>query len=227
MITASAICQPTATKDPAAERQAADSLGRTTMLRALGFVTSVAAALALGVAPGAAQSTHDLMEGRGRDVSFPVSCGPDIQPRFDAALSLFWYGQALKEFTAIADVKPDCAMAHWGIAISVWNEIRPRRDQTLSRRAMTIARALAVSNTQRERDCVPMRSPPFMPTMTSLTIARAPTPTWSRWSRSHSDTAMTARLKLLCVIAARHCRRAPSVREKWLFKAGNILEPFY
>src|SRR5262249_41272304 len=64
--------------------------------------------------------------GRGRDVSFPISCGADIQPRFDAALAAlhsFWYGQALKEFTAITEAKPDCAMAYWGIAMSVWNQI--------------------------------------------------------------------------------------------------------
>jgi hypothetical protein len=36
------------------------------------------------------------MEGRGRDVSFPVSCGADVQPRFDAALAAlhsFWYAR--------------------------------------------------------------------------------------------------------------------------------------
>src|SRR5690242_15323442 len=82
---------------------------RAKMLRPAWSIAAVAAALALGVVPGIGQSipqsTHDLMEGRGRDVSFPVSCGEDIQPRFDAALAAlhsFWYGQALKEFRAIA-----------------------------------------------------------------------------------------------------------------------------
>ena len=94
----------------------------------LWLVAALAAVLALGAARSAsAQSNaHDLMEGRGRDVSFPVSCGADIQARFDAALAAlhsFWYGQALKEFTAIAEAKPDCAMAYWGIAMSVWNQI--------------------------------------------------------------------------------------------------------
>jgi hypothetical protein len=51
-------------------------------------------------------------------VSFPVSCGADIQPRFDAAaaaLHSFWYGQDLKEFPAISEATPDCAMAYWGM----------------------------------------------------------------------------------------------------------------
>ena len=88
------------------------------------LVPVLAAVLALGAARGSSAQTnaHDLMEGRGRDVSFPISCGADVQPRFDAALAAlhsFWYGQALKEFTAIAEAKRDCAMAYWGIAMSV------------------------------------------------------------------------------------------------------------
>src|SRR6266849_527681 len=123
----------------------------------------VVAALAAGLALGGARSAvaqndaRDLMEGRGRDVSFPVSCGQDIQPRFDAALAAlhsFWYGQALKEFTAITELKPDCAMAHWGIAMSVWNQIwAPPRPDNLKAGSDAIARALAAgAKTQRERD---------------------------------------------------------------------------
>jgi hypothetical protein len=102
---------------------------------------------------------HDLMDGRGRGVSFPVSCGTDIQPRFDAALAAlhsFWYGQALKEFTAITEERPDCAMAHWGIAMSVWNQIwAPPLPNNLKRGSDAIARALAVGEkTQREKDYI-------------------------------------------------------------------------
>src|SRR6266516_341860 len=109
---------------------------------------------------GPAQNdTHDLMEGRGRDVSFPVSCGADIQPRFDAALAAlhsFWYEQALKEFTAITEVKPDCALAYWGIAMSVWNQIwAPPTPANLKTGTDAITRALALgAKTPRERDYV-------------------------------------------------------------------------
>ena len=119
----------------------------------------LAVLLALGAARSAnAQSdAHDLMEGRGRDVSFPVSCGADIQPRFDAALAAlhsFWYGQALKEFTAITEAKPDCAMAYWGIAISIWNQIwAPPTPANLTKGSNAIARALALgAKTPREQD---------------------------------------------------------------------------
>jgi hypothetical protein len=124
------------------------------------IVPALAAILAFaGARDASAQNTHDLMEGRGRDVSFPVSCGQDIQPRFDAALAAlhsFWYGQALKEFTAIAELKPDCAMAQWGIAMSVWNQIwAPPRPNNLKTGGDAIARAVAAGpKTQRERDYI-------------------------------------------------------------------------
>jgi len=127
--------------------------------RARRLVPVLAAVLALTPVRSALAQTdaHDLMEGRGRGVSFPVSCGEDIQPRFDAALAAlhsFWYGQALKEFTAISETKPDCVMAYWGIAMSVWNQIwAPPRPDNLKTGSDAIARALAIgATTQREQD---------------------------------------------------------------------------
>jgi hypothetical protein len=125
------------------------------------LVTVVAGVLALGATRSAIaqKDAHELMEGRGRDVSFPVSCGADMQPRFDAALAAlhsFWYGQSLKEFTAISEAKPDCAMAYWGSAMSVWNQIwAPPRADNLKAGSDAIARAQAAgAKTQRERDYI-------------------------------------------------------------------------
>jgi hypothetical protein len=126
---------------------------------------------------GTAQNdTHDLMEGRGRDVSFPVSCGADIQPRFDAALAAlhsFWYEQALKEFTAITEAQPGCAMAYWGIAMSVWNQIwAPPTPANLKTGSDAITRARALgAKTPRERD-YPMRIA-TSPSSISWNICRA------------------------------------------------------
>ena len=129
-----------------------------TILHRLG-VPALAAVVTLGATGSAIaqSSTHDLMEGRGRGVSFAVSCGADIQPRFDAALAAlhsFWYGQALKEFTAIAEAKPDCAMAYWGIPMSVWNQIwAPPTPANLKKGSDAITQALALdAKTPRERD---------------------------------------------------------------------------
>ena len=40
-----------------------------------------------------------------------------------ALLHSFWYEEAEKEFEQIAKDDPQCAMAHWGIAMSIWHEL--------------------------------------------------------------------------------------------------------
>ena len=144
----------------ASPRRSASKTSRRLQLAPV-LVTVVAGVLALGATRSAIaqKDAHDLMEGRGRDVSFPVSCGADMQPRFDAALAAlhsFWYGQSLKEFTAISEAKPDCAMAYWGSAMSVWNQIwAPPRADNLKAGSDAITRAQAAgAKTQRERDYI-------------------------------------------------------------------------
>ena len=82
--------------------------------------------LAANERAAAESDPNPLMQGRGGDLIFPTSCGDKVQPRFDAALAAqhsFWYKQAREEFTAITQSDPDCAMAHWGVAMSVWNQL--------------------------------------------------------------------------------------------------------
>src|ERR1700731_2285071 len=126
-------------------------------LQRLCFVALLTAAIAVGKT--AAQSERDaLMAGRGT-VSFPVSCNANLQPRFDAALAAlhsFWYGQALKEFTAIAEADPECAMAYWGTAMSVWNQLwAPPRANNLERGLDAIEKArLITRKSPRESDYI-------------------------------------------------------------------------
>jgi hypothetical protein len=99
------------------------------------------------------------MEGRGGDLFFPVSCGAQIQPRFDAALAAlhsFWYGRSREEFMAIAQADPDCAMAHWGVAMSVWNQLwAPPRPDNLAAGREAIEKARSASRkSPREADYI-------------------------------------------------------------------------
>jgi len=108
----------------------------------------------------AAQSeANPLMAGRGGDLSFPISCGAQIQPRFDAALAAlhsFWYGEALQEFTAISQSDPDCAIAHWGVALSVWNQVwaPPRPDNLKAGREAIEKAQSAKQKSPREADYI-------------------------------------------------------------------------
>jgi hypothetical protein len=57
------------------------------------------------------------------EVDFPISCGAPAQKKFNQAvwiLHSFWYEEAVKAFTAVTEVEPDCAIGHWGVAMSHW-----------------------------------------------------------------------------------------------------------
>ncbi len=127
----------------------------------------VPAALVMGVfAPGAAGQAHQhgqaspvAGEERLGRVNFQVSCSPGAQKPFDRALALlhsFWYLEALKSFTAIAKTDPDCAMAQWGSAMSLWYQIwSPPRPAALKQGLEAVEKAKALGGkTPRERDFI-------------------------------------------------------------------------
>ena len=69
---------------------------------------------------------EDLNETQLGTVSFPVSCAPAVQKPFARGVALlhsFWYEEAQKEFEQIAIDDPRCAMAHWGVAMSLWHQL--------------------------------------------------------------------------------------------------------
>jgi hypothetical protein len=59
-------------------------------------------------------------------ITFPISCAPASQAPFARAVALlhsFWYDEAEKAFAAVAAADPKCAMAHWGVAMSLYHPI--------------------------------------------------------------------------------------------------------
>src|SRR5690242_14347931 len=76
-----------------------------------------------------ADETHhheDLTAEQLGTVHFPVSCAASVQKPFERGVALlhsFWYEEAEKEFTRIAKDDPSCAMAHWGVAMSLWHQL--------------------------------------------------------------------------------------------------------
>ena len=60
------------------------------------------------------------------DVSFALDCNYDVREAFDLAISLlhsFEYAEAEKAFVKVIDVDPECAMAYWGVAMSIYHEL--------------------------------------------------------------------------------------------------------
>ncbi|HEX3914026.1 MAG TPA: hypothetical protein VHW71_10995 [Steroidobacteraceae bacterium] len=83
--------------------------------------------------PLAAQASDERLG----TVSFTVSCAPSVQARFVRGVALlhdFWYREAERQFEEIARADPKCAMAHWGIAMSIYHQIWDHpNDATLAR----------------------------------------------------------------------------------------------
>lgn len=70
-------------------------------------------------------------------VRFPVTCAAAVQKPFERGVALlhsFWYEEAEKEFRQIAKDDPQCAMAHWGIAMSLWHQLWNRPDAATVKR---------------------------------------------------------------------------------------------
>src|SRR6202167_2491035 len=79
---------------------------------------------------------HDANEKLG-NVSFPISCLPDSQKPFERGVALmhsFGYEEAEAQFVEITQKDPACAMAHWGVALSLFHQIWERpTEPTLKR----------------------------------------------------------------------------------------------
>ena len=63
-------------------------------------------------------------------VEFPVSCSPRAQEEFNRAVALLHhmtYPQARHAFEQVAATDPQCAMAHWGIAMTLFQPLWPTR----------------------------------------------------------------------------------------------------
>ena len=74
---------------------------------------------------------HDATEKLG-NVSFPISCAPDSQKPFERGVALmhsFGYEEAEAQFVEITQKDPTCAMAHWGIAMSLFHQIWERPEE--------------------------------------------------------------------------------------------------
>jgi tetratricopeptide (TPR) repeat protein len=77
---------------------------------------------------------EDLTAAQLGTVTFPVSCAPAVQKPFERGVALlhsFWYEEAEKEFQHIAADDPHCAMAHWGIAMSLWHQLWNHPDEKI------------------------------------------------------------------------------------------------
>jgi len=89
-------------------------------------------------------------------VDFQVSCAPAVQDEFVRGVALlhsFFYEEARRVFTAVAEKDPTSAMAQWGIAMTWWHPIwTPPTPDEMSAGKAAAEKAMAMTNvSDRER----------------------------------------------------------------------------
>ena len=112
------------------------------------LVAAIQLRAASGPAPG------DL-RGTGK-VDFPISCAAAAQPEFTRGVALlhsFFYEEARRAFTSVAEQDPKCAIAQWGIAMTWWHPIwtPPTPDEMKAGKAAINQAMKMDAGTDRER----------------------------------------------------------------------------
>lgn len=103
------------------------------------------------------------------EVTFPISCAREVRDPFNHAVALLHhmtYSGARAEFTAISRTDPQCAMAYWGIAMTLFQPLWPTRPTAddIRRGRELLASARTMNATEREKMYVAAASAFFEPT---------------------------------------------------------------
>jgi hypothetical protein len=128
-------------------------------MKRVALVFTVVVLFAFGVAADEGHHHEELTTDQLGTVHFPVSCAAEVQKPFERGVALlhsFWYEEAKKEFEQIAKDDPKCAIAHWGIAMSIWHQLWNQPDAATIKRGndeVKNARSLH-PKTDRERDYI-------------------------------------------------------------------------
>jgi len=101
---------------------------------------------------------EEMTEAQVGTVHFPSSCSAAVQKPVErgvAMLHSFWYEEAEKEFLQIEKDDPQCAIAHWGVAMSVWHQLwnRPKME-VLERGGAELNAARKLPASRREKDYI-------------------------------------------------------------------------
>jgi tetratricopeptide (TPR) repeat protein len=100
---------------------------------------------------------EDLTTAQVGTVNFPTSCAAAVQKPFERGVALlhsFWYEEAQKEFEQIEKDDPKCAMAHWGVAMSLWHQLWNHPEGDVARKGLEQVKSGEALHpkTDRERD---------------------------------------------------------------------------
>src|SRR2546423_849114 len=195
----------------------------------LAFCLSVSALLA---ADDEAHHHEELTEAQLGTVHFPSSCLAGEQKAVErgvAMLHSFWYEEAEKQFEQIGKEDSQCAIAHWGVAMSLWHQLWNRPDPaTLERGGAQLKTAKSLPATPREKDYIAALSKFYEhPRKPYQKRATAYSNAMEKVYQRHPDDHEAAAFYALSVLAADHDKtnanrkRAAAVLEKLFAEEPN------
>ena len=128
------------------------------------FRTIAAGVIAAAMSLPAIAHQDDSKQGKPKEnlgrVLFKTSCTPEAQKQFERALGMlhsFFFPETIKAFTAIPEADPSCAIAYWGLALSIRPNplVGPWDAATLKRGLDAVEKGEAIgAKTERERDWI-------------------------------------------------------------------------
>jgi len=140
-------------------------------------------------------------------LSFPTSCDPKVQAEFERGVAMihsYWFLIARRTFEGVLQQDPNCAIAHWGVAMDYLGNTLvgppPRADADAAWAALEKARAIG-AKTPRERDWIEALS---------------------AYYRDHDKTPVNARLAAYNSAMERMAQRYPDDYEVQVFYALTL-----
>jgi len=119
--------------------------------------------LLVAISPARSQAPEHHHEGMAPSgdlgsVNFPISCVAGTQQTFTRGVALlysFEYEQSHQAFEKVAERDPNCAMAYWGQAMSLYHQLWERPSKTaLQTGGQLLQKASALKSTPREHEYI-------------------------------------------------------------------------
>lgn len=97
-------------------------------------------------------------DGQFGELKFSLSCNYETRPTFDLAVAMlhsFQYTEAEKAFVKVIDLDPNCPMAYWGVAMTIYHAAWfPPTEKELMKGAKVLEIAKGLSMDEKQRDYI-------------------------------------------------------------------------
>ena len=209
-----------------------DRISRT-MTRTRAFITACAV-----LVPALAFAQHEHHAGGSPDeigashVKFETSCAPAVRDDFNKGVALlhsFWFPQATAQFNSVLTRDPNCALAHWGIALATWGNpfAGIKSPKTVDQVRLAIDKGKTTgSPTPRERaliDAVAQLSSDATPGTHGARIAAYE----AAMAKLVADHPADTELRMFWALAINQTAPATDKTYAKQLKAAEILEPLF